>query len=164
MAGSCNVVSRTKCEHSQGQKTRQRMQALGHVTVPSRTNRTNHDPCGSSCPEDITPPLRKGSVSATAWESQFNRAYRRACQIVFDDRPRPTLKGLALARLRHHATWQSARCLNSKFTKLNGKAEPEGKAETPEDWRPFSGDRVALRFSFSCARSSQAIRGFGAVH
>jgi hypothetical protein len=97
-------------------------------------------------------------------KANFNRAYRRAGQIVFDDRPRPTLKGLAFARLRHHATQRSARCLNSKFTKLDGKAEPEGKAETPEGWRPFFGDRVALRFSSSCARSSRAIPGFGAVH
>jgi len=55
--------------------------------VPSRTNRTNHDPYGWSCPEDITAPLRKGSASATALENQFKRACRRACQIVFDNRP-----------------------------------------------------------------------------
>src|ERR1700722_16583186 len=50
-----------------------------------------------------------------------------------------------------------AGCRNSKFTKLNGKPE------SPEDCRPFVGERAALRFSFSCARPSRASRASGAV-
>ena len=108
MAGPCDA----SVEHTASTaKVRKQDSGRKRWFIPwsPRTNRTNHDSYGWSCPEGTTAPIRNCRVSATARENK-SMSLRARGPNRFDDRLTPTPKSLAIAKFRSCNSAKSAKC------------------------------------------------------